>query len=187
MTIEQRPLFLPLILVAAIALAGCATEVDPTPVNKTLVVTAGPNVNQYSDVAHPVVIRLYQLSSRSEFEAANFWDIFNNSETLAGVVIDRRSLSPLYPDEKRLVALDLEQDVFYLGAFAEFANYEQQTFTDVVPISADILDAGVTVTVTSSGVAIKYRGTDLDADVPAPKKGFFSMLKRLFGGGGDEP
>ncbi|MEY8881142.1 type VI secretion system lipoprotein TssJ [Donghicola sp. XS_ASV15] len=183
MTIEQRPPFLPLILAASIALAGCAPEVDPTPVNKTLVVTAGPNVNQYSDVAHPVVIRLYQLSSRSEFEAANFWDIFNNSETLAGVVIDRRSLSPLYPDEKRLVALDLEQDAFYLGAFAEFADYEQQAFMDVVPISADILDAGVTVTVTSSGVAIKYRGTDLDADAPAPKKGLFSKLKGVFGGG----
>ncbi len=184
MMIEQTKQLLPILAVAGLTLAACAPEVDPTPVNKTLVVTAGPNVNQYSDTAHPVVIRLYQLSSRSEFEAANFWDIFNNSESLAGVVIDRRSLSPLYPDEKRLVALDLEQDTFYLGAFAEFADYEQQAFADVVPISGDILDAGVTVTVTSSGVAIKYRGTDLDADEPAPKKkGLFKSIKGLFGGG----
>ncbi|NVO23017.1 type VI secretion system lipoprotein TssJ [Donghicola mangrovi] len=185
MTLQQTKRVLPFLALAIWGLTGCAPKPeDPMPVNKTLVVTAGSNVNQYSDVAHPVVIRLYQLSSRTEFEAANFWDIFNNSETLAGVVIDRRSLSPLYPDEKRLVALDLEKDAFYLGAFAEFADYEQQAFADVVPISAGILDAGVTVTVTSGGVAIKYRQEDMDPDNPKPKKkGLFAAVKGIFAGG----
>ena len=158
--------------------AACAPDVvdDPAPVNKTLTVSAGSNVNQYSDVAHPVVIRLYQLSSRSEFEAADFWEIFNSSESLAGVVVDRRSLSPLYPDEQRLVAIDLEKDTFFLGAFAEFADYGRQAYSDVVPISADILDAGVTVTVTSSGVAIRLRNEEVEPDAPpAPRR-------RLFGG-----
>lgn len=154
--------------------ASCSSkEVDRVPVNKTLIVSTGSNVNQHADVAYPVVIRLYQLSSRTEFQAASFWAIFNTSESLAGVVIDKRSLSPLYPDEKRLVAIDLEEDTFFLGVFAEFAEYKQQAYSDVVPISADILDEGVTVTVTSSGVAIKV----------ARKKGLFESITGLFSGG----
>ena len=161
-------------------MAACAPEVveDPAPVNKTLTVSAGPNVNQYSDVAHPVVIRLYQLSSRTEFEAADFWEIFDSSGSLAGVVVDRRSLSPLYPDEQRLVAIDLEKDTFFLGAFAEFADYGRQAYSDVVPISADILDAGVTVTVTSSGVAIRLRNAQAEPDTPpAPRRRLFGARR----------
>ena len=107
-----------------------------TPVNKTLTVQAGPSVNNYNNSSNPIVIRLYQLNSRSEFEAAGFWQIFNGgAPELAGVVVNVRSLSPLYPGENRLVSIDLEPDVFYLGAFAEFADFSTQQFRHVVPIN----------------------------------------------------
>jgi type VI secretion system VasD/TssJ family lipoprotein len=172
-----------LLPVLLLFVASCAPQaVDPVPVNKTLTVSAGSNVNRYSDAAHPVVIRLYQLSSRTEFEAAGFWDIFNSSESLAGVVVDKRSLSPLYPDEKRLVAIDLEKDTFFLGAFAEFADYARQTYSAVIPINAAILDAGVTVTVTSSGVAIQNRLEETGADAaPVRRRGLFGALRGASG------
>lgn len=170
---------------SAVLLVGCAQEAEaPMPVNKTLSVQAGPNINQYNDAANPIVLRLYQLSSRSEFEAASFWDIFNdNGPDLAGVVLDKRSLSPLYPGETRLVAFDLEPDVFFLGAFAEFADFNTQQFRAAVPIDAERLDNGVTVSVTSSGVSIQFRNpTDETEDEKKDKKGF-GLLAWLFGGG----
>lgn len=174
-----------LVLITGVTLvAACAPAPEgPKPVNKTLSVQAGPNVNQYNSSANPVVLRLYQLSSRSEFESAAFWEIFNNSSPdLAGVILDERSLSPLYPGETRLVAFDLEPDVFYLGAFAEFADYETQQFRSVVPIAADTLDEGVTISVAASGVSIQHRNAIADeaaAAAPVKKQGF---LSRLFGG-----
>lgn len=181
-----------LVIAASLLLAvACSKKpeepVSPMPVNKTLVVTAGPNINQYNDSAHPVVIRLYQLKSRTEFEAASFWDIFEGkSETLAGVVIDNQSLSPLYPSENRLVAIDLNKDTFFLGVFAEFADYEPQTFTATAPISEELLDAGVTVSVTSSGVSIAYRDEAAEFEVAEEPKGSGSggFLGKLIGVGG---
>jgi type VI secretion system VasD/TssJ family lipoprotein len=80
-------------LVALGALSACATPPEkPLPVNKTLVVEAGPRINEYNNAANPIVLRLYQLSSRSEIEGAGFWDIFNEAdERLAGAIIDRVS------------------------------------------------------------------------------------------------
>ncbi|MEM9549674.1 MAG: type VI secretion system lipoprotein TssJ [Pseudomonadota bacterium] len=171
-------------VLALVTACGKRTETEtPAPVNKTVNVQAGPSVNQYNNAANPIVVRLYQLSSRSEFEAASFWEIFDDaSPELAGVVLDKRSLSPLYPDETRLVAFDLEPDVFYLGAFAEFADFETQQFRSAVPIDAERLDNGVTVSVTASGVSIQFRvPEDAEEDGSGKKrKGWFGGL---FGGG----
>ncbi|MDX8355180.1 type VI secretion system lipoprotein TssJ [Cognatiyoonia sp. IB215182] len=172
-----------LAFLAVMALSACGGGGDEVtgPVNKTLSVQAGPNVNQYNDASNPVVIRLYQLSTRSEFEAATFFEIFDDSSPeLAGVVLDRRSLSPLFPGETRLVAFDLVPDAFFLGAFAEFADFERQNFRAAVPIDADRLDNGVTVSVTASGISIEFRNPS-DA-VEGERPGFFGRI--LEGAGG---
>lgn len=178
------------LLLGSLVLLSCAPKQEtPRPINKTLSVEAGPNVNQYNESANPIVVRLYQLSSRSEFEDATFWEIFEgNAPNLAGVVLDKRSLSPLLPGETRLVAFDLVPDTFYLAAFAEFAEFETQQFRDVVPISAETLDNGVTVSVTASGISIELRNPgDGTAEQKASEpRGLGKVFKGLFGklGGG---
>ena len=173
----------PILFTIALALiVACGTPKEvaaPAPVNKTLIVQAGPSVNNYNKSPNPIVVRLYQLNSRSEFETADFWQIFNGGPPeLAGVVVNVRSLSPLYPDELRLVAIDLEPDVFYLGAFAEFADSGTQQFRHVVPINEELLDDGVTVSVTASGISLQFRGVPEEKMVAEePRKpGFFGRL-----------
>ena len=174
-------------LFAGLLLVACAPPESNEPVNKTLVVTAGDNVNQYNDSANPIVIRLYQLASRTEFEAAEFWDIFDGTdEDLEGVVIDKKSLAPLYPGESRLVDIDVETDAFFLAAFAEFADFQAQQFSSVVPISNEILDEGVTVVVSASGVSVAYRDSRAILDGDPNEKGATTgiipqFLEKLFG------
>jgi type VI secretion system VasD/TssJ family lipoprotein len=126
------------------------------PTNKTIGIEAGPSVNQYNDASNPIVLRLYQLSSRTEFEAADFWGIFNNNAPdLAGTILDKRSLSPLYPGE----------------------------FKAVVPISPERLDNGVTISTTSSGVSIQFRKHEDEKEDSEKKLGLFARLfKSLLGG-----
>ena len=167
-----------------VSLVACSTPKEvaaPAPVNKTLTVQAGPSVNNYNNSSNPIVIRLYQLNSRSEFETAGFWQIFNGgAPELAGVVVNVRSLSPLYPGEHRLFSIDLEPDVFYLGAFAEFADFGTQQFRHVVPINEELLDDGVTVSVTASGISLQFRGAlgkeKKIVAVEPYKPGFFARL-----------
>ena len=175
----------PILFTIALALiVACGTPKEvaaPAPVNKTLIVQAGPSVNNYNNSSNPIVIRLYQLNSRSEFETAGFWQIFNDgAPELAGVVVNVRSLSPLYPGEHRLVSIDLESDVFYLGALAEFADFGTQQFRHVVPINEKLLDDGVTVSVTASGISLQFRGAPGQEKkivaVEPRKPGFFARL-----------
>ena len=170
-------------VITCTAFLGCATDQGtPAPINKTLNVEVGSNVNKYNDASNPIVVRIYQLGTRTEFEAATFWEIFdNNSPELAGVVLDRRSLSPLYPGETRLVSFDLVPDVFFLGAFAEFADFENQTFSAAVPIDENRLDNGVTISVTSSGVSIGFRNPEDEKEGEVGRPG---LIGRLFKGAG---
>lgn len=176
---------LALLCVTLVVLVACGDKGNKAPTNKTIGIEAGPNANQYNDSANPIVLRLYQLSSRTEFEAAEFWGIFNNdAPDLAGTILDKRSLSPLYPGEKRLVAFDLQPDVFYIAAFAEFSDYENQKFKAVVPISDKRLDNGVTISVTSSGVSIQLRKPEDEKEDSEKKPGLLAkLLKGLLGGG----
>ena len=149
--------FLSVLLASAVLLLGaCEQKTQASkPQVKSLSVVASADINRYNDASNPVVVRIYQLSARTEFEAAGFWQIFNNdSPDLAGVVLDKRSLAPLYPNETRRIDFDLVPDVIYLGAFAEFADFETQQFRSVVPIDKKQLDKGVTISVSPSGVSI---------------------------------
>jgi len=171
----------------ACALVACSrkspepvTPVAPAPTSLRIV--TGPAVNQYNGAANPVVLRLYQLRSRSEFEAASFIDIFNNnSPDLAGAVIDKRSLASIYPMAQRQVDIDLLPGVFYLGVFAEFADFETQQFRAVTLISNAQLDAGITVTVSSSGISIQMNPVAVGTFQTATEGKKEGLLKRLLG------
>ncbi|WP_310621189.1 type VI secretion system lipoprotein TssJ [Flexibacterium corallicola] len=159
-----------LILAVCLLVAACAGSKVSVPEQKVVGLSGGANINRYNDSSNPVVLRFYQLSSRSQFESASFWEIYNDSsEELAGVIIDRESIAALYPKEARLVNIELQPDTRYLGVFAEYADYETQRFRASLPISPETFEKGVTVSVGASGVEIHNRKSPL-----IRKKSFFS-------------
>lgn len=167
-----------LLLCAALAGAACSRDTGAErPVNRTLSVGAGPRINIYDDRPTPVVLRLYQLSGRSAFDGADFWALFDtDAEALAGEVVDRRSLSPLYPGEQRLVDIDLSPDTRYLGVFGEFADMDTQT-TKAVAAVDDASIAGLRIAVDAGGVTI-HGGAEAAAAKTTP-----GLLGRLLGRG----
>lgn len=160
-------------------LAGCAgaPDPDPVPVARTLRIAAGPGINDYNGGANPVVLRLYQLSERTAFEQAPFWEIFNGGGSLAGVVLAVQSVGPIYPGEDLLVPFDLRPEARYLGVFAEFADFERQEYRAVTAVEPAADLPAVAVSVTASGVGIGAGQDPADAG-PPPRRGFFA---RLFG------
>lgn len=182
--IVTRPRF----IVAAtlvLLLAGCAAQEEPVPVSKTIGIVAGSQINEYNEASNPVVLRLYQLSNRTEFEEAGFWDLFNgNDENLAGVTISNQSIGPIYPGEHRVVPFDLLPNSRYLGVFAEFADYENQEFGTLVPVDDAVLEAGVSVQISSSGISISAGGGGDILSEDTEQKGFLpGIFSKLFGGG----
>ncbi len=162
-----------LLLALALTAAGCAgsdrpADLAPRPVT----LAAGPNINRYAEGPSPVVLRLYQLASRSEFEAASFWDLYErDAEILGGALVDKTALAALYPDESRDVTIDFRSNAHYVAVFAEFAAPQGKTFSGVAPIDPERLDDGVRIEVSAAGVAIAR---------PGPTDGAESWLGGLF-------
>ncbi|WP_310620655.1 type VI secretion system lipoprotein TssJ [Flexibacterium corallicola] len=164
-----------------ILLAACAGADAPIVENKNLVIIAGPKINQYNNSVNPIVLRLYQLSSASKFNSADFWEIYNNEgEKVSGAVLDKQTLSPIYPNEKRLVSLELLPETRYLGVFGEFSDFETHKYLITAPISAEQMDDGITVYVNASGLSIHNRDSTKEVPSEEPKKK--GLFAGLFGG-----
>ncbi len=178
---------------------GCSRQLsEPAigsarPLEKSVALIAGENINVYNGSANPVVVRVYQLASRAEFEQADFLSIYDgNSANLSGAIINRQVLPPIYPMEKRNINIDLDPKTMFFGVFAEFANYGVQKFKDTAPIDSSTLNQGVEIFLTASGISISASPRppeaiqeDARGIIPAkqsiPKK-FLESLKKLIGG-----
>lgn len=163
--------------------AGCASQETQVPVSKTVGISASREINPYNEASNPVVLRLYQLSNRTAFEEAGFWELFDGSgENLAGVVLSVQSIGPIYPAETRVVPFDLAPDTRYLGVFAEFADYESQRFSALEAISDRVLDQGVIVSISASGIDIAAGGLTLDGRPQEQRRGpIMGFIDKLFG------
>lgn len=174
-----------LVTIAALGMAsGCAAPEVPAPVSTTVAITAGDTINPYNEASNPVVMRLYQLSNRAAFEEADFWEVFyGGSENLAGVLLSAQSIGPIYPGENRVVPFDLLPETRYLGAFAEFADFESQRYSAVAAVDDTVLNQGVVVSISVSGINI--RGGGLTASRQADERRsrpIAGFIGRLLGG-----
>ncbi len=187
------------VLMTLIVCIGCSRQpTEPAigsarPLQKSVALTAGENINLYNGSANPVVVRFYQLASRVEFEQADFLSIYDgNTTNLSGAIINKQVLPPIYPKEDMNINIDLDPKTMFFAVFAEFANYGAQKFKDTVPIDPSTLDRGVEIFLTASGISISVspgpsqavqenaRGI-IPAKQSIPKK-LLGSLKKVIGG-----
>lgn len=73
----------------------------------------------------PLVVRIYQLTSYSEFEDADFNSLFeNDSEVLGSDLVDKQEIY-LKPSEKRTVFFETSDTIRTVGVMAAFRYYHQ--------------------------------------------------------------
>lgn len=133
---------LSLLTLLSVLLSGCSSQQEqslPYPVNIT--VQIADNVNPYgTGSAHPVVLRIYQLSETGQFKNANFLDLYSKDrDTLGNALVDVQHLQPLTQGEHE-VSLDLLPSSRYLGVFAEFANYTDAESKAILTLLSDQSD-----------------------------------------------
>lgn len=83
----------------------------------------------------PLVVRIYELADRKQFENAQFRDIyFNDKKTLGDDFIKKHTLKALLPGTKRKDQLKLKEGTAYVGLFAEFVQYKDANYKVVIPV-----------------------------------------------------
>lgn len=120
------------------ALLACVTPPPPPPTLVQLTVEASPDANPDSaGRPSPVVVRVYELTSANDFDAGDFFQLFEQPEATLGA--DLRGLTDVViaPGGRESLTRELSDDTRYLGILANFRDIDQAGWRDgvVIPVN----------------------------------------------------
>lgn len=88
------------------------------------------------DQASPVFVRLYELTDITQFESADFIDLYERDEDVLGKsFVARQELKPFIPGSVREESFVLDKETQYIGLFVEFFRYKDSKSTIVFPVT----------------------------------------------------
>jgi len=143
-------------LVALSGLQGCASPpppVPPTVVNVTITTTADDNPTTDNQGA-PLALRVYQLAGTANFNAAEFFPLFNDDATALKTDLVQRDNFLLAPSVTKSVTLTPKDNVASIGVFGGYRSFQ----TAIWRVSADITPhktTNITVTAGHDGLVLK--------------------------------
>lgn len=135
-------------------LVGCSSPPPPpTVVNLTL--SATPDVNpDPTGQGAPLAIRVYQLTSTSNFDGAEFFPLFNSDTgTLKDTLVERDQFI-LAPGKSKTVTLTPKDRVKALGFFAAYRDFQHAKWRAEVAVPPHKTTT-VTLTATRTGITAK--------------------------------
>jgi type VI secretion system protein VasD len=108
----------------ALTLSGCSSSPPPPGVVElTLRAEAGINPDPTGRFS-PVVVRVYQLVSPTNFAAADFFQLFDKEAATLGADLGDREEVALAPGETRVVTMTLKPGAQFVGLAAAFRDID---------------------------------------------------------------
>jgi len=141
-------------------LAGsCSPPPPPPPTVIKVQATAAADANVTPQGAGaPVIIRVYQLASKSAFEGAEFHPIFNRDAATLGADLVKKDEFLLAPGSSKSLALAPADNVHAIGVFAAYRDFQNVTWR----ADADIpTNQTTTVTITADRAGIKMQAASV--------------------------
>ena len=87
-----------------------------------------------SGAALPVIVRIYQLSSKDRIENADFMSLWKTDQNvLDGDILDRQEIT-LLPDSKMVLEVDPKKHPEYLVVMAIFRKPQGNTWRQIIPL-----------------------------------------------------
>ena len=120
-----------------LSLLGCASDPPepPPPTIVNLQIEASENVNADSNGnGAPVMVRIYELSGQSNFNATDFFGLFNDDQAALGADLNHKQDFLLRPSESKKLTIKPDDDVQSLGFFAAFRKLDTATWRALVQV-----------------------------------------------------
>ena len=138
-----------------VAIGGCA---GGTPTVKTTSLEFGIEADQEINIntngePSPVVLRVYELKTRSAFEQASFFELLDGDTAKLGTDLVAKREFEVKPGEKASFKRDSPADAKHVGVIAGFREIETAQWRSVVDIVPDRENAFV-IQVTALAVKI---------------------------------
>ncbi|WP_298771903.1 type VI secretion system lipoprotein TssJ [uncultured Shewanella sp.] len=119
--------------IAGCSLIGLGGD-DPTELHLTIKPSLEINPNFLGE-ASPVVVRLYELSSNTEFNSASFMSLLSSDKSALGnSMLTKKSLPSLIPGETVKYDVTLNDKTIYLGVFIEYADFNNSIPKGIISI-----------------------------------------------------
>jgi type VI secretion system protein VasD len=113
-----------ILLLAAVALAGCAGPALKPSTKADVVLQASPSVNpDAGGRPSPIVLAVYELRASGRFTAADFLSLHERAEQTLAADLARREEVLLAPGESRTLSLRLQEGSRYLGFTGGFRRF----------------------------------------------------------------
>jgi len=127
------------VLGLAMVLSACGStppppvKLDPTTIDAKLV--ASPQVNPDSRKRpSPVVVRVYELKARTQFDAADFISLFEHDKDVLGSELVTKDEYVLRPGETKDLARQPQPDTKFLAVLVGFRDLEKSRSRAVAAI-----------------------------------------------------
>lgn len=112
--------------------SGCASKPPPKPTSISVDVVAAPDANRdASGRSLPIVVRIYELKSLGNFEAADFFALYNQDQTILGADLLAREEVNLRPGLQRNITRPTDPGANYLGAIGAFREIDSSSWRAV--------------------------------------------------------
>ena len=134
------------LLCGLVAAVSCSTDeagpppavMEPEP-PQTIIeaqITASPQANpDIKGRPSPIVVHLYELKALGAFEAADFFGLLENGESLLGGDLVAKESFYLQPGETKLYRNAGESETKYLAAIAAYRDLNQAIWRDAIAIA----------------------------------------------------
>lgn len=125
----------PLALAAATTLSGCSLFKPTTITEVQLKAVAAANVNP--DVRKrpsPIMIRVYELKARTQFDALDFISLSDRDKDTLGADLLSREEFVMRPGETKAMVKKVSPDAKFIGITAGYRDLERAQWRAVTPI-----------------------------------------------------
>jgi type VI secretion system protein VasD len=145
---------------AASLLAACSGAPPPPPPPGIIELTLQASADLNPDATgrpSPVIVRIYQLTSATQFATADFFQLFEKQAATLGADLSNREELAIFPGETRKLTTPLKQGAQFVGLAASFRDIDKASWravTEVSPNGTTALEgalSNVTVTLNKAG------------------------------------
>jgi type VI secretion system protein VasD len=145
-----------LVLPGLVALGGCGggtPSVKTTSLEFAIEADQEINPNENGEPS-PIVLRVYELKTKSAFEQASFFELLDSDTTKLGTDLVAKREFEVKPGDKSTFTRDSPSDAKHIGVIAGFRQIDTATWRSVVDIVPDRTNSFL-IQVTSLAVKIE--------------------------------
>ncbi|TMP75980.1 type VI secretion system lipoprotein TssJ [Pseudoalteromonas sp. S1608] len=114
---------------------GCSTMNKIVPPSTDLIINVSKNVNpDTSERPSPVVMKIFELSSRTIFDTQDFFSLYDTPEKILGPDLLKKDELELQPDSIQQYKMSLNRNTLYVGVVVAYRNIDQARWRAVIEV-----------------------------------------------------